>query len=262
MKWRNKGVKQMKKKILTIGLAVVILTLTACNDGDSGDRGNDRGGGNNNASAGTGGNPPPVNNPPFGMEVTPVEDFEYGFNAAIGGVEIVKYNGTSMRVRIPDTIEGVAVTGISWGAFADSRIMEVHIPNTVTVIGTLSNLPPGEAGAWAYAQTGAFSGTQLTSVTIPDSVTEIGANAFRNTPLTSVVLPDSVTKIGMAAFENTQITSLNLPDSLEYISPQGGFHEGFTATFRGVTYETVMNNIGLWLLPNELYRAVNDSGGE
>lgn len=48
---------------------------------------------------------------------------------------------------------------------------------------------------------GAFSNSSLQSIEIPDSVTQIGNNAFYLcTSLQSINIPDSVTQIGFAAF--------------------------------------------------------------
>ncbi|MDR2600599.1 MAG: leucine-rich repeat domain-containing protein [Oscillospiraceae bacterium] len=67
------------------------------------------------------------------IDENPVSDFEY--KAIIGGIEITKYIGTAIRVRIPELIEGVPVISIGDRAFANTGIMEVIIPETVTNIG-------------------------------------------------------------------------------------------------------------------------------
>lgn len=101
------------------------------------------------------------NNPPPKEPETPASDFEYRYNAAMGGVIITKYIGNAIKVRIPEKIEGEPVVVID--GFRGSGIMEVYIPNSVTSIGY-----------------GAFQGcTGLTSIVIPDSVTSIGDEAFR-----------------------------------------------------------------------------------
>jgi len=107
----------------------------------------------------------------LGLEESPVEDFEYVYDADTQGVMITYYMDTDTKVVIPRMIEGEPVTSISgvvlsriefYGAFEDSGIMSVHIPDTVKVI-----------------DMSAFEGcTGLTSVTIPDSVTAIGYRAF------------------------------------------------------------------------------------
>lgn len=176
----------------------------------------------------------------------PASDFEYKYNAELGGVEITKYTGTLIKVRIPDKIEGEPVVSIN-GVFEDSGIISVYIPDSVTSIDGF-----------------AFSGcTGLTSVTISNSVTSIGGFAFKGcTGLTSVTIPNSVTRIGEAAFVGcTGLTSVTIPDSVTSIS-EFAFSNctGLNVNYRGVTYavhlyETTYGMITS--LPQEFYNTVN-----
>ncbi len=88
------------------------------------------------------------------------------------------------------------VTQILPGAFQQSYIQTITIPDTVTSIGE-----------------NAFKDcTSLTPITIPDSVTSIGASAFEGcTGLTSVTIPDSVTSIGDSAFKGCPIETATIP---------------------------------------------------
>ncbi len=74
---------------------------------------------------------------------------------------------------------------IGESAFANSNVVSVVIPDSVTYIGR-----------------GAFSDCRdLVSVTIGSGMTGIGSEAFSScTELTSVAFPESVTSIGYAAF--------------------------------------------------------------
>jgi hypothetical protein len=132
------------------------------------------------------------------IEENPVSDFEY--KAIAGGIEITRYIGTPVRVRIPETIEGVPVISIGSSAFRWSGIMEIHIPDSVISIGD-----------------NVFSNNEaLSTVTIPNGVTSIGNAAFAYCiGLTSVNLPSSVTSIGDRAFQRcTNLISINLPDGM------------------------------------------------
>lgn len=60
------------------------------------------------------------------LEETPVEDFRYEYDAALQGVVIKGYTGTSIKVRIPDSIEGEPVTGIGAEAFRNCGCQKVH----------------------------------------------------------------------------------------------------------------------------------------
>ena len=118
----------------------------------------------------------------------------FTFNSETG--EITDYDDNCEKdVKIPETIDGVAVTSIGNSAFYNNRLTSVTIPNSVTSIGI-----------------SAFYINSLTSITIPNSVTSIGSNAFRDNNLASVTIPSSVTSIGYAAFNNNQ-----LPDSEAFI---------------------------------------------
>jgi hypothetical protein len=107
-------------------------------------------------------------------------------------------------VTIPDTINGLPVTRIGEGAFADcTSLTRITIPDGVTSIG-------------AFAFLGC---TRLASVIIPNSVTSIGSQAFEDcTSLTSITIPDSVTSIGSRAFYGcTRLTSVMIPVSVTSI---------------------------------------------
>ena len=80
------------------------------------------------------------------------------------------------EVAIPETINGVAVTSIGYGAFRNNGLTSVTIPDSVTSIGER-----------------AFYVNNLTSVTIPSSVTSIGSYAFHQNSLTSVTIEGNPT---------------------------------------------------------------------
>ncbi|KNY25663.1 leucine-rich repeat protein [Pseudobacteroides cellulosolvens] len=93
----------------------------------------------------------------------------YDFDAATG--TILKYRGPDGDVVIPNTINGVKVTGIGTVAFGDrcNNIKSVTIPDGVTSIGNC-----------------AFHETSITSITIPASVTRMDGAVFAETPLRKI----------------------------------------------------------------------------
>ena len=114
------------------------------------------------------------------------------------------YAGTSNKVTIPATHEGLPVTSIGKSAFeGDSRLTSVIIPDSVISIGD-----------YAFED---CSG--LTSITIPDSVTSIGRSAFSGcSNLTSVTIGNSVTSIGNSAFAFCAgLKSVIIPDGVTSI---------------------------------------------
>lgn len=78
-----------------------------------------------------------------------------------GTLKITGYTGEAQTVEIPAEIDGTAVTVIGESAFADTRVNNVTIPDTVTVI-----------------EREAFVNTYLFDITVPESVEEIGDYAI------------------------------------------------------------------------------------
>lgn len=166
-------------------------------------------------------------------EETPIEDFEYEYDADTQGVQITKYTGTSIKVRMPDKIDGEPITCIGEGAFKKSGIMSVYIPDTVTVIknkafaectGLISIvIPEGITKIGEDTQFfggGAFSNcTGLTSIEIPGNLEKIGDFTFEHcTKLTDIKIENGVKEIGYCAFSFCEsLTSIDIPDSVTEI---------------------------------------------
>lgn len=120
-----------------------------------------------------------------------------------GTVSIVEYDGDSIHLVIPETIDGYTVTKINdHFILCSSRkyIESVALPETLTEIGQ-----------------NAFLHVPLSSVEIPANVKKIGETAFYNNALTSVVFHEGLEEIGFAAFSKTHIEHLVLPESLKTI---------------------------------------------
>lgn len=127
------------------------------------------------------------------------DEADFEISEVDGGVEIT-YIGAGGDVVIPSKIGGKPVVALASYAFKECEDRgHVTIPSTVTTIGH-----------------GAFWNSGLTGVTIPDSVTEIKALAFKGcTNLTSIKLPKGITAIEADTFhENRSLVSVTLPDGL------------------------------------------------
>ena len=175
-------------------------------------------------------------------------DFSY---TAIGDrARITDYTGIGGNVVIPSYLGGYPVVAIEKEAFANSNIVTIEIPDSVTYVGdaAFSNcislrkiaLPDG----LTYVGTSMFSGcTALTSVTlpngisvipeemfsgcsalndfiIPETVTSVGGSGFRNcSSLKNIEIPNSVTNVGSHAFSGcTSLKNVTIPGSLEETS--------------------------------------------
>lgn len=127
-----------------------------------------------------------------------------------------KYSDTAVaaklkmtEVNIPDSIDGISITGIGAAGFVDrDEISKITLPSTIQTI--------GDKAFW-----GADS---FSEITVPDSVTYIGKSAFESCDsLSSVTLGKGVKTIGEFTFKNCKnIKSLELPNSVESLG-QGAF---------------------------------------
>lgn len=107
------------------------------------------------------------------------------------------------EITIPDVYKDKAVIAISSGAFQDSVIEQVNLPESIVYIG-------GEAF---------YNAQNLQYINIPSRVTEIKGNTFENcTNLIFITLPEGLERINGSAFNNcTHLFMITLPESLSYL---------------------------------------------
>jgi hypothetical protein len=124
---------------------------------------------------------------------------------------LIYYNGPGGDVSIPDTTNGLPVTGIACNVFKNqSGFTSVTIGTNVTSIGSnafyhcISLTNVAMPGRVASIEVGTFQFcTNLTGITIPDSVTNIGSFAFASClKLTSLIIPNNVVRIGDSTFQD------------------------------------------------------------
>jgi len=143
----------------------------------------------------------------------------------------------STTVYLPETVDGLPLTAIAAGAFANSDVKTLYIPASVTNIEpgafyqsrSLTNLNVAENNPSYSSKSGVIyskDGTEILffppvggyRVYLSENVQRIGERAFDGTLLESIDLPESVAEIGARAFRNTAITELTLPEGVETIS--------------------------------------------
>ena len=124
---------------------------------------------------------------------------------------------------IPPTINGLPVTSIGGGAFANNQsLIGVIMPSTITNVG----------------DSAFFNCTNLAHVIFSTNLLSIGNSAFflcKN--LQSVVIPDSVTNLNQGAFANcTRLSSVQIGSGITSIvgnSTFNGDHQLYTLFFNG-----------------------------
>ncbi len=113
------------------------------------------------------------------VQVAPEQDCAYRL-LPDGTAQMTRYTGAAAQMAVPETLGGVRVSGIGKGAFMNTGVETVVIPEGVVSIA---------------AQ--AFMGCeQLVSVTLPSTAVVYGANAFEGcTALREITLPEGVRRI-------------------------------------------------------------------
>ena len=90
------------------------------------------------------------------------------------------------------------ITRIGMGAFYETQLTRVNIPNPDCEIGN-----------------SCFSNSQVSSVTLPQGMKRLGRHVFFYcTNLTSLTLPEGMEEIGMMCFGSCALTSVNLPSTM------------------------------------------------
>ena len=170
-----------------------------------------------------------------------------------GNATITGYSGSVSALAIPQTIDGHTVVAIGGGAFRDTCLVNVTIPDTVTEIGAsafagckqlstvqLSNkltklgelafsdctsltsirIPKSlETASCAYYGAGPFKGClALQNVELETGMTKIPDNLLASCPgFTAITIPDTVTAIGGGAFRDTCLVNVTIPDTVTKI---------------------------------------------
>jgi energy-converting hydrogenase Eha subunit A len=125
-------------------------------------------------------------NPLVNVKGGPQQDGFFWTKSDDGNSMIITcYTGKETDIKIPSEINGMSVTAIGDGAFVESDLSSIVIPDSITSIGE-----------------SAFQGNQLTSVLFPNSVTSIGVCAFVKNKLINVSITNFVARVGGCAFDS------------------------------------------------------------
>jgi len=169
---------------------------------------------------------------------TDADAFEYSVSDA--GVKIEKYTGSDVMVVIPSRIEDKAVIEISEGAFSDSDVRSVYIPDSVKKIniGAFSNMASlqllrlpfiGDGaenthigyvfGAKTFESNAVNIPVSLETVIVGDMEDKVCEKAFWRAKSIDAIVLEGVKEIGKFAFyECDELSYIGLPDTLESVN--------------------------------------------
>lgn len=153
-----------------------------------------------------------------------------------GYFTMASFEVTSNSNCVGAVITPSGTTAINYGAFEDSGVTSINIPNTVTAIGpaafrratNLTTVTFETGSTLTSIYSAAFERTAIASITLPSTLTFLGNYAFwSNSALTSIVIPDGITALYQNSFAYiTTLTSVTLPGTLTMIDWE---------TFKGAT---------------------------
>lgn len=127
-------------------------------------------------------------------------------------------------VNIPESINGMVVTGVGVNAFSGRGLTSVIMPDTILNLDHY-------AFAW---------NPNLTSVILSNKLTYIGFHAFNGCKLSSLTIPTTITGLGHAFVAGNPLTELNIPLSMKT------FLESDTNLAKGEPMSRALLNTFVW----------------
>lgn len=174
----------------------------------------------------------------------PASDFDYDMSPDGSGVMIKKYKGTSTKVDIPETIEGLPVVQIGdTDDFAGGTVFphtmykkSQNIPYTVTVPKSVK-----------VVEKQAFASLKGKITIDTTKLTKIGSGAFRGSDLTGTVVITKDCKLGPCAFEESKITAVVIQEGVESLGEEefgvSGFVFASCSNLKSVTFPKTLKSI-------------------
>jgi hypothetical protein len=144
--------------------------------------------------------------------------------------KVIGYNMNANldNVSILPSIDTINVTEIGDFAFANSNIVNITIPNSITKLGSNAFFNTGRMGNINFLNGSrlkiidmdCFFNSNIKNISIPDSVTNINNYAFQNSKLSEINITNesSLEHIGYGAFENTLITTIYIPKKVKILN--------------------------------------------
>lgn len=132
---------------------------------------------------------------------------------------------TSLTFEAMTQADGAKLRDIQFGAFMNTSLAELELPETVTSIASAFSGLPLKRVVLPESMTncGSFANcTELEEVVLPSGVKNINSSTFKNcVALRKINLPDGLESIGSLAFYGCQsLTALDIPDSVTSIGSQ------------------------------------------
>lgn len=146
-----------------------------------------------------------------------VTDSESNFEIDTNGL-IIKYNGTNQYLTIPDTINGIAVTGIGKGAFGGKGMVMMKFPDTLTYIAAWglsgqSSLKSVYCNNLKVVGERGFYGCRALEEIDLTQLEEVGVWSFGNCSSIREIHNDKLTRIEKASFfAMKSVVSVDLPN--------------------------------------------------
>ena len=156
------------------------------------------------------------------------DDIEYKlYNNTYIVFRCININQTD--INIPAFIDKIPIVEIYDYAFKDSKIKNIFIPNTITVIGeeafyntsSLTNVLISNLSKLTTIKSKAFYRSNIYNIQIPISISQIDSFAFyRTSSLTNIILPEQcpLTIIDESVFEYSNIKNITLPSKIVSIN--------------------------------------------
>lgn len=126
----------------------------------------------------------------------------------IGDGDNAAASSATGTLTIPATVANAEKTynvmSVAWGAFMDSKLTGITLPEGVTTI-----------------ENNAFYGAALKDFTMPSTVTEIGTRSFCSTAsMKNISISSNLTKIAANAFASSGLVTVTIPEGVTEIDTQ------------------------------------------